>query len=96
MIVNIHVARAQLSKLIERMEAGEEVIVARAGRPVARLAAPVANASVDAQEPPGVLSSWMGSLRGQIWIPPDVDGDCAETVRLMEEGTIFANESAGG
>lgn len=35
--VNIHEAKTQFSKLVERAEAGEEVTIARAGRPVARL-----------------------------------------------------------
>lgn len=35
--VNIHEAKTQLSRLIERVERGEEVIIARAGTPVARL-----------------------------------------------------------
>jgi len=34
---NVHEAKTQLSRLIERVEAGEEVIIARAGKPVARL-----------------------------------------------------------
>jgi prevent-host-death family protein len=35
--VSIHEAQAQLSKLVERAEAGEEIVIARAGTPVARL-----------------------------------------------------------
>lgn len=35
--VNIHEAKTQLSRLIERVERGEEVIIARSGRPVVRL-----------------------------------------------------------
>ncbi len=35
--VNIHQAKTELSKLVERAEAGEEVIIARAGRPAAKL-----------------------------------------------------------
>ena len=35
--VNIHAAKSQLSRLIEAVEAGEEVVIARAGKPVARL-----------------------------------------------------------
>jgi prevent-host-death family protein len=35
--VNIHEAKTHLSRLVERVEAGEEVVIARAGRPVARL-----------------------------------------------------------
>ena len=37
--VNIHEAKTHLSRLVERVEAGEEVVIARAGRPVARLIA---------------------------------------------------------
>jgi prevent-host-death family protein len=36
-MVNVHKAKTQLSQLLQRMEAGEEVIIARAGKPVARL-----------------------------------------------------------
>ncbi len=36
-IVNIHAAKTQLSKLIDAASGGEEVIIARAGKPVARL-----------------------------------------------------------
>jgi len=36
-MVNIHEAKTHLSRLIERVESGEEVVIARAGRPVARL-----------------------------------------------------------
>ena len=35
--VNIHEAKTELSKLVERAEAGEEVLIARAGKPVAKL-----------------------------------------------------------
>jgi prevent-host-death family protein len=37
--VNIHEAKTQLSKLIARVEAGEEIVIARDGFPVARLVA---------------------------------------------------------
>ena len=37
--VNIHEAKTKLSQLLARVEAGEEIIIARAGRPVARLCA---------------------------------------------------------
>lgn len=35
--INIHEAKTQLSKLIEVVEAGEEIVIARAGKPVAKL-----------------------------------------------------------
>ena len=68
---NIHEAKTQLSKLIERAEAGEEVVIARAGKPAVRLV-PV--------EPPVTLSrrerwervrqDW--AARGErIWIAPE-------------------------
>jgi prevent-host-death family protein len=36
-VVNIHAAKTHLSRLIERVEAGEEITLARAGKPVAKL-----------------------------------------------------------
>ncbi len=35
--VNVHEAKTHLSRLLSRVEAGEEVLISRAGRPVARL-----------------------------------------------------------
>ena len=35
--VNVHEAKSTLSKLLERVEAGETVVIARAGQPVAEL-----------------------------------------------------------
>jgi prevent-host-death family protein len=35
--VNIHEAKTHLSRLVERVQAGEEIIIAKAGRPAARL-----------------------------------------------------------
>ena len=38
-VVNVHQAKTQLSRLLAQVEAGEEVVVARRGKPVARLVA---------------------------------------------------------
>ena len=35
--INIHEAKTHLSRLVERVQAGEEIIIAKAGRPAARL-----------------------------------------------------------
>lgn len=35
--VNVHQAKTHLSRLLERVRAGEEIVIAKAGRPVARL-----------------------------------------------------------
>ena len=37
MLINVHQAKTQLSRLLARVEAGEEVIIGRAGVPIARL-----------------------------------------------------------
>ena len=36
-VVNVHEAKTQLSRLLAQVEAGEEIVIARRGRPVARL-----------------------------------------------------------
>jgi len=37
MLVNVHDAKTHLSRLLERVAAGEEIVIAKAGKPVARL-----------------------------------------------------------
>jgi prevent-host-death family protein len=61
--VNIHEAKTHLSKLVERVLDGEEVIIARAGTPVARLVPIVEQRK---RRVPG-------SAAGQIVIAPDFD-----------------------
>ncbi len=62
MQVNIYNAKTQLSDLINRAVAGEEIIIARDGKPMVRL--------VPAVSP---LASTRGALRGSIEIPADFD-----------------------
>ena len=61
--VNIHDAKTHLSRLIERVETGEEVVIARAGRPVARLVP--FRARTSPREP--------GQWRGRVQMAPDFD-----------------------
>jgi len=61
--VNIHDAKTHLSRLVERVEAGEEIVIARGGRPVARLV-PMAT-----RTKPRVPGRW----KGRVWIAPDFD-----------------------
>lgn len=61
-VVNIHEAKTHLSRLLLEVENGQEVTIARAGRPIARLVA---------AEPP--RKRQLGLERGQIWIAPDFD-----------------------
>jgi prevent-host-death family protein len=61
--VNIHEAKTHLSRLVERVEAGEEIVIARGGRPVARLV-PLRQRT-EARP--------LGLRRGKIWMAPDWD-----------------------
>ena len=56
--INIHDANTHLSQIVERAEAGEEIVIARAGRPVARLA-------------PQAKPRKLGLLDGKCRIPDD-------------------------
>jgi len=69
--VNIHDAKTHLSRLIERVEAGDEIVIARAGRPVARLV-PLRRATG-----PRIPGRW----RDQITIAPDFDAPNARIAR---------------
>jgi prevent-host-death family protein len=59
--VNTHEAKTHLSRLLAEVEAGGEVIIARAGKPVARLVA------ADGTAP----RIQLGTARGKVWMSPD-------------------------
>jgi prevent-host-death family protein len=61
MEVNIHEAKTQLSRLLERVAMGEEVIIAKAGTPVARLV-PIE---------PRPKKRTLGSAKGEFTVPED-------------------------
>ena len=63
MLVNIHEAKTQLSKLVERAAGGEEIIIAKAGRPMARLVP-----YVERRQP-----RKPGRLKGKLWVADDFD-----------------------
>lgn len=76
-IRNISQAKAELSALIEEVQKGNEVILAKAGKPIARL---VAYSGPVRPRTPGAMS-------GEIWIAPDFDSlppDMAERFGMME------------
>jgi prevent-host-death family protein len=72
--VNIHEAKTHLSRLVERVEAGEEVVIARAGRPVARL---VPYATRRAPRRPG---GW----QGRVAMAADFDAPIPELLDAFE------------
>ena len=74
---NISEAKSELSALIEAVQNGNEVIIAKAGKPVARLVA--YHGPARPRTP--------GSMAGEIWIAPDFDtlpDDMAEAFGMKE------------
>ena len=74
--VNIHQAKTELSKLVERAEAGEEVIIARAGKPAAKLV-PLTTVGKRRR---------LGLLDGKFRIPDDFNAPLPESVLRAFEG----------
>ncbi|WP_019950052.1 type II toxin-antitoxin system Phd/YefM family antitoxin [Kushneria aurantia] len=64
-IINMHDAKTRLSQLVDRAAKGEPFIIARAGKPLARVTA------IDTPEPARVQR--LGFLKGQIQVPEDFD-----------------------
>ena len=62
-VVNVHEAKTHLSRLLERVSAGEEIVIAKAGRPVAKLIP-----YLESEEP-----RKMGGWKGRVWIANDFD-----------------------
>ena len=78
MEVNIHEAKTHLSRLLQRVAAGEEVTIARSGVPVARLVA----VEPKAKRP-------LGFARGEIWIADDFDAPLPDDLlKLFYGGEI--------
>ncbi|KPF65722.1 prevent-host-death protein [alpha proteobacterium AAP81b] len=70
--VNVHEAKTQFSKLLERAHAGEEIIVAKAGKPYARL--------VKLEDPKPVRrqpGGWPGlaAIPDEVWFAPLPDDE---------------------
>lgn len=81
--INIHAAKTQLSRLVERAAAGEEIIIAKAGAPVARLMplAPVAG------------KRRLGLLAGKMKIPAHYYEPLPDDILdLFYNGPIFPAE----
>ncbi len=68
--VNIHQAKTQFSKYVELASQGEEIIIAKAGKPTARLV-PIRTPKPHRQP---------GSLKGKIQIAADFDAPLPETL----------------
>jgi prevent-host-death family protein len=69
--VNIREAKAHFSRLVQRAAAGEEIIISRNGKPVAKLVPLTENNLAPAGE--DMTPRVAGSMRGKIWIADDFD-----------------------
>jgi prevent-host-death family protein len=74
--VNLYEAKTQLSRLVDRAAAGEEIVIAKGGRPLARLM-PLAT--------PTPLRA-LGRLAGEVWIGPDFDSPLPDDLARAFEG----------
>lgn len=79
LVVNMFEAKTTLSKLVEAIESGKEseVIIARHGTPVARLA-PI---------PSQPVAKRIGIVRGEFMVPDDIDVDNEHVAALFEGRT---------
>jgi antitoxin (DNA-binding transcriptional repressor) of toxin-antitoxin stability system len=83
--VNIFEAKTNLSKLVALAEQGHETILARNGKPVARIAPLV----------PQKKPIRFGLMKGQIWIADDFDAPLPDDILAdFEDGPIFPSEKS--
>jgi prevent-host-death family protein len=69
-VINIHDAKTHLSRIVEEVAAGKEVVIAKAGKPMARL--------VPMKQ--GVTKKRLGMLKGKIKVPADFNDPLPEAV----------------
>ena len=74
--VSIHEAKTHLSRLLKDVAAGEDVVIVRAGRPIARLV-PIG---------PPMGARVLGSQKGEFTIPEDFDAPLAADILAEFEG----------
>ena len=74
-ITNISEAKASLSKLVEQVLNGNEVVIGKAGRPVAKLV------PYNLDESPRTLGA--GAWKGKIWVADDFDDLSEEDLKLF-------------
>ena len=77
MLINMHEAKTHLSRLVERASSGEEIVIGKAGKPVARL---IPYRETRSPRRPG-------SLRGKIHVSPDFDDTPPWLIEGFESST---------
>lgn len=76
--VNIHEAKTNLSRLVERVSKGESVVIAKAGKPMVKL--------VPLDEGERRVKKRIGFMDGEIQVPDDFDTMGADVILEMFEG----------
>ncbi len=74
MVINVYEAKTQLSKLLERVATGEELVLGKAGKPMARL---IPYRELRQPRKPGRLA-------GTIWMAPDFDETPEDIIDAFE------------
>ena len=77
-IVNIHEAKTQLSRLIEKAAKGESFVIAKAGKPLVKVTALDAPKSIRR----------LGFMRGEIAVPEDFDLMGDEEIERLFGGSV--------
>jgi len=77
--VNIHETKTNLSKLLARVEAGEEIVIARAGKPIAKIV----------RFPARPSRRKGGFWKGLFTVPDDFIETSPEIIADFEDGPIF-------
>ena len=73
-LVNVHQAKTHLSRLLDRVAAGEQIMIAKNGKPVAKLV------------PLTVVARRPGRLKGKMRIAPDFDAPLPEDLAAAFRG----------
>lgn len=76
--VNVAEAKAKLSDLLERAVDGEDIVIAKNGRPIARLVPVVEQRA--ARTP--------GRWKGRVWLAPDVDDDLTDMFECLHDRDV--------
>jgi len=88
---NLYDAKTRLSELVDRAAAGEEIVIAKNGKPLARLG------PLPAEKPNRSPGGWEGEGEGTVWIADDFDGPLPADIQRAFEGQSDADgDDKGG
>ena len=83
---NLYDAKTRLSELVDRAAAGEEIVIAKNGKPLAKLG------PLPAEKPSRSPGGWEGA----VWIGDDFDGPLPDDIQRAFEGQTETDGNDGG